>query len=161
MKENTIFKINTNPVYCVEISKSQLLSSFNTTSDGEIFAVMDLIKSAFNATKPENINDMEVSRPISKYDWDNPKLYLSGKDMNEELMTKINDLLVEMIVLYNAENFSPSDYDSELLFDIDSYGFYLREKEVKERFLKSVAEAYWLDLELGSSSEGTRKVNKL
>ena len=164
--EDNIFKININPVYCIDIVKSELFNfaSF-AINDDELYKMMEEIKLALNSTKPEYINTIELSTPEYFDKWEHPKLYLSGKDMDRELIFKVINVWKQMIETYNNEYMDKST--NTYLDDLEEFGSladfdsYLKRDTVKEDFLKKVAEAYWLDLELDSSSGGGRKVNKI
>lgn len=158
MKEK-IFTINTNPVYCVDISKSVLFNLCpNIVKDDDIFKMMALIKVVLNSTKPAYVYNMVLSR---KEDYcDNLQLYLSGKDFNEDLIFKIINVWEKMISTYNSENLN---YEPNLdLMDYDEMSeYFMNSNTVKEDFLKKFAATYWFDLELGDASGVDKKVSKI
>jgi hypothetical protein len=164
--EDNIFKINTNPVYCIDIAKHELFNfaSF-AVNDDELYKMMEEIKLALNATRPDYVNTIELSTPEYYDKWEQPKLYLSGKNMDSELIFKIIHVWKKMIETYNNEYMDKSTNtyldDMEEFGSLADFDSYLKRDTVKEDFLKKVAGAYWLDLELGGSSGESRKVNKI
>lgn len=160
INEDNIFRINTDPVYCIDISKSDLFNfaSF-AINDDELFKMMEQIQLALNGTKPDYVNSMELSG--QEYS----KLYVSGKGIGEELVVKIIHVWRQMIESYNNEymNKSTNSYidDMEEFGSLADFDSYLKRDTVTEDYLNKVAATYWLDLELGGSSEVDKKVNKI
>jgi hypothetical protein len=159
--ENTeIFSIDTNPVYCININQINLLNlSPYTVTDSDIFEMMKLICKTLNLTKPKDINTIELSNAESSWisahtKWHEPRIYLSGKILNDNLINGILKLIQKMIIEFNSENIDKN---------FNNYEFEERNIKNKENFnyLLKIAEVYWLDLELGDAKVGNQKVSKI
>jgi hypothetical protein len=118
---------------------------------------MHSIRNALNATKPNYIDNIELSQFISATNlenlkWKNPKIYLSGKNLNQAKVLKFISLLLKMVSEYNSSNIDKNrSHDS---------GFHTR-KEHNEAYLRKMAEVCWLDFELSESTDGKKKVSKV
>lgn len=157
ISNDKLFEIGSYSTYYIELNKDNLLNySRSTISDDDIFDMMSFIINALNSVKPDDMNNVEISQPYENNEgdkcWDNPKIYLSGKNLNKIKVQKFISILEKMITEYNGSNIDKNKvYDSK---------FYERKKANKE-FIRKIAEAFWLDFELDDSSGRDKKVHKV
>jgi len=137
--DNNIFNINSSPIYGIEINKIELVDSLPYAKlESDLFSMMNEIKDAINSTKPSyiDINNIVLSNPKHAYDWDNPTIYLSGKDMNRDMISFIMKLWIEMIRIYKVENLNQKYEDTDI-FNSNHI--------LKAEYLKKITTIYWLD----------------
>lgn len=156
-KVSNIFEFGVNPIYYLNLSKDNLLGfSLSTVTDDDMFDMMNSIRKALNSTKPEGVDSIDLSQPKSPNDiddtiWENPKIYLSGKIVDQKMVIKFSSLLEKMIIEFNSPHVDKNknrngDYE-------------IREKN--KAYLRKMAEIYWLDLELDDSETKKKKVSKV
>jgi hypothetical protein len=158
IENKEIFNIDTNPVYCINIDQTNLLNlSSATITDYDLFNMMKDICEALNITKPQNMHTIELSHVENGWNqghtkWNDPRIYLSGKNLNNNLVNDILKIIKNMIIEYNSDNVDKNLDD-----------FTIRDEKDKKNFdyLVKMAEVYWLDLELDDAKGINKKVNKI
>lgn len=156
-KNSSIFSAGVNPVYYVSLNKSNLLSlSSSTVTDDDMFMMMVSICDSLNETKPNEIDKIELTNPIhhnkgKNTSWDNPRVFLSGKNLNQGSVEKFMSLLEKMIIEYNSDN-----VDKRAVI----YSHMINEIEKNQTYLNTAAANHWLAFELEVELDGSNTVNR-
>lgn len=144
-----MFKMNTNPVHYFDLDKDYILGISNSIiTDRDFSSMVSTISDAINTNKPNNIDFINPSQINGQF-----KVFISGIDINEDMVNKVGKIFESMIHEYNSENvIKTGSYKGN------------RDNTIRKNqdYLNKASEVYWLNIELGNENEQkNNKKNKL